>query len=471
MVSRRFVSFLSAACMSSSLVLSLETKMPSYDLSQVKGGQLIKNGRPTYCAIAPIDNMSAYVSADCLEYVGGKIKTSVNYQVAVNDAYDGAQGKFNVSYVTVHPSYDPKTKANNIAILEFNLGQAETWSNRNAFYFPQWTSVVYAQRNVTNVESLTWDTHTAGANIYNSTECSTASPLFAENKYDLLCSTTIMKPNKSATCDMPYGVVYATVNDTYYQAGLFSHTAVYGGSDLCSYSKQYTYYTLLANYVMFAAITLNRTVYFTLPYNNMTPSVSGEYSMNVPKSVDVSGVTYVGGDFYARLSELGSSMSSASSPSGTETAGSSPTSSQGPSSESSANKSSGGTSNKTTIIIAVCASLGSVLLIVAAFFLYKWIRRINNERKWGPDEENAQLTMIANDLGGAEMPNAQNTSSLQQQQQQQQQQPQPPPSNIVHQSISQEELQQEIEQVQPEPDLPTYNDAISVANIINGKRR
>ncbi|KAJ2544645.1 hypothetical protein EV175_005881, partial [Coemansia sp. RSA 1933] len=87
---------------------------------------------------------------------GLTLNTSTSYDTYVNAGIDGKADKYEVYGITVHPSYSPTTKANNIAAIQFNKGQDIVWNNTVAigreFY---WGDMVYSRSSITNVDSMT----------------------------------------------------------------------------------------------------------------------------------------------------------------------------------------------------------------------------------------------------------------------------------------------------------------------------
>ncbi|KAJ2475351.1 hypothetical protein IWW47_006518, partial [Coemansia sp. RSA 2052] len=102
------------------------------DLSKIKGGVLVKNGKQTSCGLGLLDNMASFVSADCLDYKDGKVDNDVVYEVFVDPGFDTFATRSVVQNITVHPKFNPSTKANNVALIEFNLKNEVLWYNFNA---------------------------------------------------------------------------------------------------------------------------------------------------------------------------------------------------------------------------------------------------------------------------------------------------------------------------------------------------
>ncbi|KAJ2335933.1 hypothetical protein GGH91_005370, partial [Coemansia sp. RSA 2671] len=128
------------------------------DLAQIKGGVLVKNGKQTSCGLGLLDNMASYVSANCLDFKNGKVDGNIIYEVYIDSGYDKTATRAMVQNITVHPKYNPSTMANNIALIEFNLGNDVTWYNYNAIGRASWSEIIYAQRYVSDMNQMTWAT-------------------------------------------------------------------------------------------------------------------------------------------------------------------------------------------------------------------------------------------------------------------------------------------------------------------------
>ncbi|KAJ1728108.1 hypothetical protein LPJ61_004212, partial [Coemansia biformis] len=54
------------------------------DLSDIKGGILVKNGNQTSCELGVLDSKAAFVSADCISFSGSFVNKNVKYQVLLD---------------------------------------------------------------------------------------------------------------------------------------------------------------------------------------------------------------------------------------------------------------------------------------------------------------------------------------------------------------------------------------------------
>ncbi|KAJ2364523.1 hypothetical protein H4S02_000424 [Coemansia sp. RSA 2611] len=362
----------------------LSPRQSLQDLAKVKGGIFVKNGNQTTCGLGFIDNKAAFVSADCLDYDGQTVKMSTNYEVYVDSAFTGSSEHYSVTNVTVHPSYNPQTRANNIAILEFNDNANVSWYNYNAIAPSKWSTLVYVQRYLTDVSTATWGTPkllTKGIGAVST--CTDMSPLFSANKNDMMCDQVVAdSPSDTLSqCKVPYPAIYVMFNGILYQAGIFNYAVITDDDSLCNDNSAPAYYTLLGNYIAFAYTTLNRTVYYLKVDNTSKPQTDPGYAMDDASDSDSRHIQ-LGGDFYARQGGVLSSESNGANPDD--------------------KPSSGGLSKTATIIVAVCSAVGGLMLAVALYFAIRWwrahIRRARDPLK----ETNAQE--LFDELPGTTIP-------------------------------------------------------------------
>ncbi|KAJ2716992.1 hypothetical protein H4R19_000301 [Coemansia spiralis] len=376
---------------------------PQLDLSKVKGGMLVKDGRPTDCGVGFLDNKAALISAACLELKGRAVDRSFKYEVLVDKGYNGIAERHTVTDFTLHPSFDALTLANNVALIQFNKDSDVTWYNYVWQPNGEQADVNYAyvQRGLTDVESGEWGTaQVSSGQALDGGTCKELSPLFVANRRDLICDDAVFESIASGQtkCKVPAQTVYAVSKGILFQAGFFSHAMVQGGADLCSYKTVGTYYTMMTDYLMFAQAALDRTVYYFDPANASFPQTDADYGMEIVRGVDPSVATMLAGDMYGPINGGAGDSSNGDSSNGDNSNGDN-SSSHG----SGGGDSSDGLSRKTVIIIAVCASLGSLLLGAAIFALVWWLRRRMFRARDPVLETNAQA-ILADDIGGATVP-------------------------------------------------------------------
>ncbi|KAJ1720632.1 hypothetical protein LPJ53_004761 [Coemansia erecta] len=370
----------------------LMARATASDLDNVKAGVLVKDGTQTSCALGLLDNKASLISADCLDFSNGSVDKSVTYEAYINAGWDGVSSKYTVANITVHPNYDERTKANNIALIQFNTNSNISWYNYNAVIRHDWSNLVYVQYSLSDIVSMKWNTPTLySEDNVDDTQCGSFSPVYNESSADYVCSKdtiTTVPSGVDAPCRIVYGMVYGEIDGSMYPAGFLSHVAVKGGNSLCSFTDQRAYYTLISDYLMFATTALNREVYYYSKDNVTEPQQNPYYAMEVPSSAAPSGVTNIGGNIYAKQA--------AETPAA-ETPVETPV---GESHEDS------GLSSKTKIIIGVCSALGGLILLAAVLLLVRWWRKHGKIRQQrDPYKETTAQEILAGDLGGASVPN------------------------------------------------------------------
>ncbi|KAJ1726620.1 hypothetical protein LPJ61_005064, partial [Coemansia biformis] len=215
--------------------------MTADDVAKVKGGVLTKNGKITACGVVMLTNKIAVVSADCLDYNDSVVDWSTKYRIYISKGDNGLTGSYEVAKLDVHPKYDPVTKANNIAVVRIQLDAVETWTKLVAIGSDKWSTVVYAQLILSNMTDITWDKPNIYVrdNVGGDDVCISMSPLYAANRNNYMCTQAITQPPVKTTpvCFVPYPILYAQVDGDLYQAGIFSHAVLMGGTNLCSYTS------------------------------------------------------------------------------------------------------------------------------------------------------------------------------------------------------------------------------------------
>ncbi|KAJ1663947.1 hypothetical protein IW140_005225 [Coemansia sp. RSA 1813] len=374
----------------------------------MKGGILVKDGKQTSCELAVLDSKSSIVSADCLNYSGGSIDSSVNYEVYLDDGIDGKAAKYSVDKVSVNPNYNATSLANNLAVLQYNSDSTDTWNNtvgigRDTY----WDGLIFVRRTLSDIGQMEWETPVINSTLEDNQDiCKSMSVLFEANNIDFECSDQLIDApiTSLALCQVPFGSVYAIIGDGIYLAGIYSYTATYQGSgNLCSTGFKSSYYLLLSDYLTYTSNVIGSYPAF-YPLSNATfPNTNAYYAMDEPTDTQDSNYRVTGGDYYSlqgdnlnqALSAHSEGISSDGLLSETETdSGSSNSSDQ---SHDSGNN--GGQPNKTAIIAGVCASVGGILLACLMFFLYRlWKRR--NTNKVDPLTQAQIRDMLETDIGG-----------------------------------------------------------------------
>ncbi|KAJ2607457.1 hypothetical protein H4S08_004819 [Coemansia sp. RSA 1365] len=385
-------------------------------LSARKGGVLFKNGLQTSCGVALLNNQAALVTADCFDFIGKNVARSLYYQIYTSRAFTKTSKGFDLRDIIVHPDYNPVTKANNIAVVTYNTDKEKDWEMETAIDFDTWKARVYTQRYIKNMTGLVWDSpeYKTEDTVTQDDSCSELSPIYKANTDKFTCTTTLATPlmTNSSSCKIPYPVLYAQMGDDLYQAGLFSHSVVKGGDNICD-NEVHSYYTLIGDYLAFAEKALDKKFKYHGSDSSSTPQSDPEYSMKDASTGVIDGTLMLGGDFYNPESLIVGSFTSSDGTSMTtdsnvnaENATDNELASDG-SNEQDTDSDSNNTSKKTIIIAAVCGSIGTLLLVAIVLFGIRWYRghvsRVHDPYQ-APSAQDFLQEMFENPNGGRPPP-------------------------------------------------------------------
>ncbi|KAJ2834341.1 hypothetical protein GGI24_000444 [Coemansia furcata] len=273
------------------------------DVNGFRGAVLLKNGQQTSCEVALMHETYGFVAAACLDYMDNEAKAvnqSTIYEVAISAGNQVSYGTLLVSKLTPNPRFDPKTFANNLAIIEFSAGGRYPFVNYVASWRPDWTSMYYVRRSLMGTNA--WNMPAVGPYSESSDDlvnCARANRLFLSNQNDLMCNKMSTPSPVNTTCSAPYGSVYGVNGANIAIAALYSHSAIYG-KNICGGGTVYNYYTVMENYVHWAMSVLNtRVPVYHTRIAAYTENMDPNYSMVIPaQPSDIDGVTVVGGDIY-----------------------------------------------------------------------------------------------------------------------------------------------------------------------------
>ncbi|KAJ1958355.1 hypothetical protein GGI12_004756 [Dipsacomyces acuminosporus] len=236
-------------------VLGLDDKSNS---TVVPSAYVLRNGlQQLPCEVVPIDSSAAFTSAICAKAIK---KDKNNYfQIQLNATKTAQQAdKYNITTVHIHPSFNPETYSNNIALLEFNTNNSTkgNWTNPISINKDSWKNIALVKQfNTTQQVKFVEDFKTPDG-------CKNSSALFKANKDGFICSSwTIPLNNTEKKCPVPFGSIYSS-KDSSKAAGsvaLFSHAVVYD-QNACTEMPQFAYYTVLANYLSWAKDILDRNI-------------------------------------------------------------------------------------------------------------------------------------------------------------------------------------------------------------------
>ncbi|KAJ2773614.1 hypothetical protein IWQ56_000919 [Coemansia nantahalensis] len=258
----------------------------------MKGGILIKNGAPTTCELALNSDKVAFVAAACLDFQPNSniVNPSAKYQVMLTGGGTTSMGAVNVNSVVAHPMFNPRTFANNVAILNLEQGSQGEWRNYIGANPSEWQSLFYADREVTSSGSWT-AAQAVQASTMPAPQCAANSALYAANAVDFLCTSQTMR---RGSCAAPYGSVYGVKDPNLAVAALYSHSVIADG-DLCSGTQITNYYTLLSNYLEWAGAVSRVPIYLFADNKKYVNNNDPNYRMREPAADNFSGML-VGGD-------------------------------------------------------------------------------------------------------------------------------------------------------------------------------
>ncbi|KAJ2704963.1 hypothetical protein FB645_002827 [Coemansia sp. IMI 203386] len=268
-----------------------------------RGAVLLINRKQTSCEAALVDSNAAFISASCFEYSGSTtVDTSKNtYELMIKLGSGNSNSqKVSISKINVHPKYDPKTYINNVAIVQFSTGGAATWQEYIAVNPSEWDDQYFSRRSLTDSYSSTWNNIIAFSSTTTPSDCAKASKAYSENKQDFLCNYAASLSIYNRDCKVPYGTVYAVVQpDDFGVAAIYSHSAIYGDS-MCSSQKKLHYYTILRNYIPWAARAIGRSIGGFSKDSSFKLAIDYDYSMTEVSTSSVSGVQVFSGDRYSQ---------------------------------------------------------------------------------------------------------------------------------------------------------------------------
>ncbi|KAJ2906740.1 hypothetical protein GGI21_003996, partial [Coemansia aciculifera] len=270
--------------------------------SDYRGAQLLITNTPTSCELGVIDSGAVFVAASCLALTSsGKEDNSIDYIVAINGADGSGNARYSVESITLHPQYNPKTYANNIAILLFKMKSSVAWTQPVAYDRQEWDSVYYSSRTLSNPKKPTFNSPTVASIGGSDSGCTAASNLYNSNQDWMLCITQTTTSSVNGNCQLPYGAAWGVYQPSNIAIGaLYSHSVVYGSSgNLCgNQPQQYHYYTMLQPYTAWAAKEIGRKVKTFAKDSSYSYSASSGFSMKNKGASTVSDTTMLGGDMF-----------------------------------------------------------------------------------------------------------------------------------------------------------------------------
>ncbi|KAJ2448914.1 hypothetical protein EV183_005177 [Coemansia sp. RSA 2336] len=191
-------------------------------------------------------------------------------------------------------------------------------------------------------------------------------------------SQVMDSPNtKLSKCSLPYSLLYDSfkAGGMMYIAGLYSFSALTGGSSLCSYSQHRSYYTLIGFYQEYLKQVLNRDISWKLEdylrQRIIDYSKDPNFSLNKTSEAVSSGNFLLTGDLYINQTTDDALSDSAGNDSKNSDEASQDTSASG----STDNIGQGGSSNIAGIIAGACIGAIGVVAICGAIYYVRWKRK------------------------------------------------------------------------------------------------
>ncbi|KAJ2390904.1 hypothetical protein H4S02_001608 [Coemansia sp. RSA 2611] len=352
-------------------VHGLVSRATSDQLRQLKGGVLVKDGRQTSCNLAVIDSQAALTSADCINVdESGALNATTAYAVYLDDGLDGKPAKYDVESIDINPQFNATNLVNNLAVLQFNSKGPVSFQNVIAptTDFSNWDELLYVRYSLKDVEAMEWDAPAYASDWVNyEYNCQDLSVVYMVAVDDMMCTNKLTPPpaNNLDACPVPYELVLGLASGNISIIGIYMMSAVKDG-DLCENDAQYSYYTALGQYCGYIRSVIGRD--FDTGYDMFHRNTSiqlANYSMPVDSfTLDVANVVNLHGDLFVNQTSIPlSDDSEDSAEDGLDSE-----------SESTDSAKSGGSNHK-SIIIGVCVSVGSLLLICAALYYWSWRRR------------------------------------------------------------------------------------------------
>ncbi|KAJ2403097.1 hypothetical protein GGI23_000236 [Coemansia sp. RSA 2559] len=362
-------------------------------MMQFRMAVLNKNGKQTSCMVAIMNMEAGFVAANCIDLMSdNSINKTSTYKVQftpTGQSNTGFEVDLATSNITIHPYYDPKTLANNIAIVQYT----NTSDAYKAYIGQQKTngsSQIYTRRAI-NGTSNGWNNPPVYTQLLDDSDCTAGSPLYAANQQWLSCTSSVTTSVEDGQCSIPYGIIYTAENngDAVVTSNLYSYSVVYGSSLCDSSAKTLSYYTSLYSYLGFAHSVVGWPIdiYFS---GYTTWEGNTVLSMNTPGDTSVSGAIIVGGDLYQVEKDM---MDSSYTPS--ESATASDEISQQPTHDTASSNSGSGLSKGAKIAIGVAVPIGAIIIAIGTAILIHIWRIKQQDKAWDPNAQASNLQEIA----------------------------------------------------------------------------
>ncbi|KAJ2548978.1 hypothetical protein EV175_004619 [Coemansia sp. RSA 1933] len=342
-----------------------------------------------------MDMGALFVAANCLKLGNdNQPDTSVSYKIQYSSTDDDVNpiSVLSPGEITVHPSYNPDTLENNIAVILYSIGPTDEYVGYVSTEDYIGGNDVYVRQDY-NMQNSSWNSPVVENQSSDSNGCADGSALYAANTEWMSCTSAVTTSSVDSDCYIPYGVMFKeNSTDLIVLSSIYSHSVIYG-SDMCTQSDTIlNYYTMLWPYVGFARTVMGRGVSV---YNQTTGSQSNDMTINSmvsPNSTSVPNTTTEGGDLYPKQLSIEASQSQEAALSKTD---SSNDSSQA---TTSSGDSSNGLSKAQKIAIGVAVPLGVILVALGGIIVHHIWKVRREDKAWDPNAQSLNLQHAAMEI-------------------------------------------------------------------------
>ncbi|KAJ1872450.1 hypothetical protein LPJ55_003068 [Coemansia sp. RSA 990] len=300
MVSIRRVCYAALALLRASQAQLFTRDVSISDVTQFQSAILMRNGNQTSCESVLVDSKAGFIAASCLQLNNNKVDEADTYNIVVKYGSGGPTASLAISKIDVHPSYNSSTFVNNLAVIQFDDGAEIEWKNYIGINPDEWDNEYFIRHSLANKYTNAWNNIVGFDSMETPNYCEEASLAYSANQGDFLCNYAASLSVYNTTCKVPYGVVYAAVQPSdLSMVAIYSHSAVYGES-MCSKDRKLHYYTILRNYIGWAAGVIGRPVGGFAKSASFEFTPTQDYKMKDVSGKGVKGVSLFSGDVYSQ---------------------------------------------------------------------------------------------------------------------------------------------------------------------------
>ncbi|KAJ1872649.1 hypothetical protein LPJ55_002949 [Coemansia sp. RSA 990] len=251
-------------------------------------GLLINNNQQTFCQATIISDTAAVLAASCFDYNDSGKADSTKYKVYVEATDPSIVSQAQVSSITPHPSYNPQTFANNIAVVTFSAistGMEYIIDNKPGL----WETFLHISNSL-NSANTQWNTpEMSDLALGDQNACEAASSLFKANKYDFFCTVGTIPSMFHSGCMAPYKFLLGHNETGTGMLGFYSHSAILGGNPFCDHSEIYNYYLRIDHYIPWINTVVDPDVYAANRDNVAPDATTPDYAMATPGTQSTDG--------------------------------------------------------------------------------------------------------------------------------------------------------------------------------------